>query len=110
MHRWTDGCLLTYRLAPHTPTKLLLAGNGKVVKTKGAAAGTTSLMGAVEKVLQDNRGTPRRAEAIATALYGELSPARLAEVKKDIANRLAKGAKAKRWQRVPQQLGLYVYL
>jgi uncharacterized protein YfaS (alpha-2-macroglobulin family) len=67
-------------------------------------------MGSVEKVLQDNRGTPMRAEAIATALFGELSPARLAEVKKQIADRLAKGAKAKRWQRVPQQSGVYVYL
>jgi hypothetical protein len=60
-------------------------------------------------VLQDNRGTPMRAEAIATALFGELSPARLAAVKKDVSDRLAKGAKAKRWQRVPQQLGVYVY-
>ncbi len=65
-------------------------------------------MGAVEQVLQENRGTPMRAEAIATAIYGELSPTRLAEVKKDIADRLAKGAKAKRWQRVPEQLGVYV--
>jgi hypothetical protein len=50
-----------------------------------------------------------RVEAITTAIYGELSTARLAEVKKDIADRLAKGAKAGRWQRVPQQLGVYVY-
>ncbi len=66
-------------------------------------------MGAVEQVLVENRGTPMRAEAIATAIYGNLTPARLAEVKKDIADRLAKGAKAKRWQRVPKGLGVYVY-
>jgi hypothetical protein len=35
-----------------------------------------------------------------------MSPTRLAEIKKDIADRLAKGAKAKRWQRVPKQLGV----
>jgi hypothetical protein len=66
-------------------------------------------MGAVEQVLLDNQGTPMRAEAIATALYGELSPARRAEVKKEVSDRLAKGAKAGRWQRVPQQSGVYVY-
>jgi hypothetical protein len=66
-------------------------------------------MGAVEQVLQDNRGTPMWAEEIATALFGELSPARRVEMKKDIADRLAKGTKANRWQRVPKQLGVYVY-
>jgi hypothetical protein len=65
-----------------------------------------SLMGSVERVLVADPGTPMRTEAIATALFGKLSPARLAEVKKDIADRIAKGAKAKRWQRVPKQLGV----
>jgi hypothetical protein len=72
-------------------------------------ANGNSLMGSVEQVLASNQGTPMRAEAIASALYGDLSPARLTEVKKQIADRLAKGAKAKRWQRVPNQLGVYVY-
>jgi hypothetical protein len=118
------------------PAKLLPASNGKASgkpkptatpqtarKTKAALTKTAktrkattakpaiagSLMGAVEQVLQDNQGTPMRAEAIATALYGELSPARLAEVKKEVSDRLAKGAKVKRWQRVPKQLGVYVF-
>ncbi|MBW4553997.1 MAG: hypothetical protein KME35_23265 [Aphanocapsa sp. GSE-SYN-MK-11-07L] len=78
----------------------------KAATAKPAIAG--SLMGSVEQVLRDNQGTPMRAEAIATAIYGNLAPANLAEVKKDVADRLAKGAKAKRWQRVPQQLGVYV--
>jgi hypothetical protein len=118
------------------PTKLLPASHGKATGKPKSAATTTktaretkaatntvktrkaatakpaiagSLMGSVEKVLQDNRGTPMRAEAIATALFGELSPARLAAVKKDVSDRLAKGAKAQRWQRVPKQLGVYVY-
>jgi hypothetical protein len=88
------------------------AATPKTAKTRKAAAAKPtiagSLMGSVEKVLQDNRGTPMRAEAIATALFGNLSPSRIAEVKKDIADRLAKGAKANRWQRVPKQLGVYV--
>jgi hypothetical protein len=84
------------------------AKTSKVSKAKGTA-GTPSLMGSVEKVLRDNQDTPMRAEAIATALFGKLSPVRLAEVKKDIADRLAKGAKGNRWQRVPQQLGVYGY-
>ncbi len=93
-----------------TATKTTMAS--KAVRGKGAIAKPAiagSLMGAVGQVLQDNRGTPMRAEAIATAIYGKLSPARLAEVKKDIADRLAKGAKANRWQRVPEGLGVYVY-
>jgi hypothetical protein len=96
------------------PTKLLPASNGRASgKPQPAATAkpaiTGSLMGSVEKVLRDNQGTPMRAEAIATAIYGDLAPARLAEVKKEVSDRLAKGAKAKRWQRVPQQLGVYVY-
>jgi DNA-binding transcriptional regulator YdaS (Cro superfamily) len=83
------------------------ARSSRAGKAKGVAS-STSLMGSVEQVLRDNQGTPMRAEAIATALYGELTPARLKEVKTQIADRLAKGAKANRWQRIPKQLGVYV--
>jgi hypothetical protein len=67
-----------------------------------------SLMGAVEQVLAENRGTPMRAEAIADALYGNLSPARFLEERKQISDRLAKGVKTQRWQHVPKQVGVYV--
>ncbi len=62
----------------------------------------------INALLVDQRIAPR-GEAIATAIYGNLSPARLTEVKKDIADRLAKGAKVGRWRRVPERLGVYVY-
>ncbi|MBW4553117.1 MAG: hypothetical protein KME35_18695 [Aphanocapsa sp. GSE-SYN-MK-11-07L] len=95
------------------PAKTKSAGMQKKKAGKSSPvnplANGSSLMGSVEQVLASNQGTPMRAEAIASALYGDLSPARLTEVKKQIADRLAKGAKAKRWQRVPNQLGVYVY-
>jgi hypothetical protein len=77
-------------------------------KSEQIAVISGSLMGAVEQVLADNRGIPMRAEAIAEVLYGQLSPARFLEVKKQISDRLAKGVKTQRWQRVPKQVGVYV--
>jgi hypothetical protein len=78
------------------------------VKSEPIPVISGSLMGAVEKVLADNRGIPMRAEAIAEVLYGKLSPARFLEVKKQISDRLAKGVKTQRWQRVSKQVGVYV--
>jgi hypothetical protein len=49
-----------------------------------------------------------RAEAIAEVLYGQLSPARSLEERKQISDHLAKGVKTQRWQRVPKQVGVYV--
>jgi hypothetical protein len=83
--------------------------SGKAGKSKPTPVISGSLMGAVEQVLADNRGIPMRAEAIAEVLYGKLSPARFLEVKKQISDRLAKGVKTQRWQRVPRQVGVYVY-
>jgi hypothetical protein len=80
----------------------------KAVKSKSALVINGSLMGAVEQVLANNRSTPMQAKAIAEVLYGKLSPARFLEVKKQISDRLAKGVKTQRWQRVPKQVGIYV--
>jgi hypothetical protein len=82
---------------------------GKAAKSKPTPVISGSLMGAVEQVLADHRGIPMRAEAIAEVLYGKLSPARFLEVKKQISDRLAKGVKTQRWQRVPRQVWVYVY-
>jgi hypothetical protein len=69
----------------------------------------SSLMGSVEQVLRKNKGKSMTAEEIATAIFGNLDRTMLTQVKKQISDRLAKGVKYKRWQRVPNKIGSYIY-
>jgi hypothetical protein len=98
-----------------TPIRLIKAKDKKVVNrasSKAAAASSdlgASLMGSVEQVLRANKGKSMTAEEIATAIFGNLDRNMLTQVKKQISDRLAKGVKYKRWQRVPNKIGSYIY-
>jgi hypothetical protein len=102
-----------------TPIRIIKAKDTKPARgaTKAAAKATaapnidpgSSLMGSVEQVLRANKGKSMTAEEIATAIFGNLDRNMLTQVKKQISDRLAKGVKYKRWQRVPNKIGSYIY-
>jgi hypothetical protein len=102
-----------------TPIRIIKAKDAKPARgaTKTAAKATaapsidagSSLMGSVEQVLRANKGKSMTAEEIATAIFGNLDRNMLTQVKKQISDRLAKGVKYKRWQRVPNKIGSYIY-
>lgn len=102
-----------------TPIRIIKAKDTKPTRgaTKSTAKTTTapsidagsSLMGSVEQVLRANKGKSMTAEEIATAIFGNLDRNMLTQVKKQISDRLAKGVKYKRWQRVPNKIGSYIY-
>jgi hypothetical protein len=83
-------------------------GGSKSIVAPSIDAGS-SLMGSVEQVLRKNKGKSMTAEEIATAIFGNLDRTMLTQVKKQISDRLAKGVKYKRWQRVPNKIGSYIY-
>jgi hypothetical protein len=91
------------------PAKAKPGRPGKKAVAAPMAATGASLMGSVEKVLQANKGKPMTADEIATSLFGEMDRNKLAEVKKQISDRLAKGVKYKRWQRVANKIGVYMF-
>jgi hypothetical protein len=91
------------------PAKAKPGRPGKKAAVAPMAATGASLMGSVEKVLQANKGKPMTADEIATSLFGEMDRNKLAEVKKQISDRLAKGVKYKRWQRVANKIGVYMF-
>jgi hypothetical protein len=102
-----------------TPIRIIKAKDTKPARgaAKTAAKATaapnidpgSSLMGSVEQVLRANKGKSMTAEEIATAIFGNLDRNMLTQVKKQISDRLAKGVKYKRWQRVPNKIGSYIY-
>jgi hypothetical protein len=100
-----------------TPIRIIKAKDTKPARgaTKAAAKAApsidagSSLMGSVEQVLRANKGKSMTAEEIATAIFGNLDRNMLTQVKKQISDRLAKGVKYKRWQRVPNKIGSYIY-
>jgi hypothetical protein len=83
-------------------------GSSKAIDVPSIDTGS-SLMGSVEQVLRKNKGKSMTAEEIATAIFGNLDRTMLTQVKKQISDRLAKGVKYKRWQRVPNKIGSYIY-
>jgi hypothetical protein len=83
-------------------------GSSKSIDVPSIDTGS-SLMGSVEQVLRKNKGKSMTAEEIATAIFGNLDRTMLTQVKKQISDRLAKGVKYKRWQRVPNKIGSYIY-
>jgi hypothetical protein len=99
------------KLAPKPVKTTKLGRPGKSGKKSASVIPDlgASLMGSVEKVLQANKGKPMTADEIAISLYGELERTKLADVKKQISDRLAKGVKYKRWQRVANKIGVYMY-
>jgi len=66
-----------------------------------------SLIDAVDLIMNDCIGQMLTTELVATTLYGELSGSNLSEAKAIVAVALEQGAKAKRWQHVPSQKGVY---
>jgi len=66
-----------------------------------------SLIDAVDLIMNDQVGQVLTTELVATTLYGELSGSNLSEAKEIVAVALEQGAKAKRWQHVPSQKGVY---
>lgn len=62
---------------------------------------------AVEAVVQENAGEILTTDKVARTLYGELSGPTLTKAKEKVGKTLWSGAKQKRWQRVPGQMGAY---
>lgn len=66
-----------------------------------------NLTDAVEVVVRENAGQILNTDFVARALYGDLEGQDLTKAKDRIGKTLWSGAKQKRWQRVPGQMGAY---
>jgi len=66
-----------------------------------------NLIDAVDLIMNDCIGQVLTTELVATALYGKISGSNLSEAKEIVAVALEEGAKAQRWQHVPEQKGVY---
>nr|MBA3924692.1 hypothetical protein [Nostocaceae cyanobacterium] len=68
-----------------------------------------SLIDAVDLVVNERAGQVLTSELVAIALYGDLAGRNLSEAKEIVARELEQGAKAKSWQHVPGQKGVYTF-
>lgn len=81
--------------------------NGKSSHTMLPRYQHLNLTDAVEVVVRENAGQILNTDFVARALYGDLEGRDLTKAKDRIGKTLWSGAKQKRWQRVPGQMGAY---
>ncbi|WP_019500108.1 hypothetical protein [Pseudanabaena sp. PCC 6802] len=79
--------------------------NGKL--TMKAPYGSLTMLDAIGSVLESNKGKPVSADSVVDTLYGSLSGNQLKIAKDRVTKSLSKGKIEDRWDRVPNQMGVY---
>jgi hypothetical protein len=72
-----------------------------------APYGSLTMLEAIGSVLEANKGKPVSADSVVDMLYGSLSANQLKVAKDRVTKSLSKGKIEDRWDRVPNQMGVY---
>jgi hypothetical protein len=75
--------------------------------TMKAPYGSLTMLDAIGSVLEANKGKPVSADSVVDILYGSLSANQLKIAKDRVTKSLSKGKIEDRWDRVPNQMGVY---
>lgn len=70
---------------------------------------TMSVMQAISKFLQDNKGKVLQIDDIVKAIYGDLSGQLAKKARRAVTNRLSKGKLEGRWDSIPMKPGYYTW-